>query len=86
MKLARLYRISNKNLKAIDEFNKIIELEPKYREGYLELINLYTLEDAKESAVGIAKKAVEEFSNNEGGDTELKIFWQNFTLIRAVMI
>ena len=72
VKLARLYRISNKNLKAIDEFNKIIELEPKYREGYLELINLYTLEDAKESAVGIAKKAVEEFSNNEGGDTELK--------------
>ena len=57
VKLARLYRISNKNLKAIDEFNKIIELEPKYREGYLELINLYTLEDAKESAVGIAKKA-----------------------------
>lgn len=68
VKLARLYRISNKNLKAIDEFNKILELEPKYREGYLELIDLYTLEDAKESAVGIAKKAVEEFPN----DTELK--------------
>ncbi len=68
VKLARLYRISNKNLKAIDEFNKIIELEPKYREGYLELVNLYTLEDAKESAVGIAKKAVDEFE----GDEELK--------------
>jgi len=65
VKLARLYRISNKNLKAIDEFNKIIELEPKYREGYLELINLYTLEDAKESAVGIAKKATDEFQNDE---------------------
>ncbi len=68
VKLARLYRISNKNLKAIDEFNKIIELEPKYREGYLELIALYIAEDAKESAVGIARKAAEEFQ----GDEELK--------------
>lgn len=65
VKLARLYKISNKNLKAIDEFNKIIELEPKYKEGYLELITLYVTEDAKESAVGIAKKAVEEFQSDE---------------------
>ncbi len=68
IKLARLYRVSNKNLKAIDEFNKIIELEPKLRDAYLELINLYILEDAKESAVGIARKAVNEFEN----DTEFK--------------
>ena len=65
VKLARLYRISNKNLKAIDEFNKIIELEPKYRDGYIELIGLYTLEDAIESAVGIAKKASDEFPDDE---------------------
>ncbi len=68
IKLARLYRVSNKNLKSIDEFNKIIELEPKLRDAYLELINLYILEDAKESAVGIARKAVNEFEN----DTEFK--------------
>ncbi len=68
VKLARLYRVSNKNLKAIDEFNKIIELEPKLRDAYIELIDLYIIEDVKESAVGIAKKAVDEFSD----DTELK--------------
>ena len=68
VKLARLYRVCNKNLKAIDEFNKVIELEPKLRDAYLELISLYTLEDAKESAVRIAKKAVDEFNN----DVELK--------------
>jgi len=68
VKLARLYRVSKKNLKAIDEFNKLIEIEPKLRESYIELINLYTVEDAIESAVGIARKAVEEFPD----DTELK--------------
>lgn len=68
VKLARLYRVCNKNLKAIDEFNKVIELEPKLKDAYLELISLYTIEDAKESAVGIAKKAVDEFKD----DIELK--------------
>lgn len=68
VKLARLYRVSNKNLKAIDEFNKITELDPKFKDAYIELINLYILEDAKESAVGIAKKATDEFKD----DIELK--------------
>jgi len=66
VKLSRLYRVSNKNLKAIDEFNKIIELSPDMKEAYLELIDLYILEDAKESAVGIARKAVEEFKDDIG--------------------
>ncbi len=66
IKLARLYRVANKNLKSIDEFNKIIELAPDTKESYLELIDLYIIEDAKESAVGIAKKAVDEFSNDIG--------------------
>lgn len=68
VKLARLYRVANKNLKAIDEFNKIIELDSKYKDGYIELIDLYIKEDAKESAVGIAKKAADEFKE----DNELK--------------
>lgn len=66
IKLARLYRVANKNLKSIDEFNKIIELAPDTKESYLELIDLYIIEDAKESAVGIAKKAVDEFSDDIG--------------------
>lgn len=66
IKLARLYRVANKNLKSIDEFNKIIELAPDTKESYLELIDLYIIEDTKESAVGIAKKAVDEFSDDIG--------------------
>ncbi len=66
VKLARLYRVANKNLKSIDEFNKIIELAPETKESYLELIDLYTLEDAKESAVGIARKAAEQFPDDIG--------------------
>ena len=66
IKLARLYRVANNNLKSIDEFNKIIELAPDTKESYLELIDLYIIEDAKESAVGIAKKAVDEFSDDIG--------------------
>lgn len=64
VKLARLYRVANKNLKSIDEFNKVIELEPKLKDAYLELINLYIIEDAKESAIGIAKKATVEFDED----------------------
>ncbi len=66
VKLARLYRVSNKNLKAIDEFNKIIELCPDNKESYLELIDLYIIENAKESAVGIARKAAEQFPDDIG--------------------
>ena len=49
-KLARLYKVSGKNLRAIDEF--------------LKLIDLYTKENSIESAIGIAKKAVSQFEND----------------------
>ncbi len=60
-KLARLYKITNKPLKAIDEFSRIIETDEKHFNSYLELIDLYTKEKALESAVHIAKKADEVF-------------------------
>ena len=63
-KLARLYRISNKNLRAIDEFLKIVDIAPNEEDAYIELINLYLQEDSIESAIGIAKKAVLQFENN----------------------
>lgn len=67
-KLARLYKITNKNLKAIDEFTKILELTPKDRNTYFELVSLYQAENAEESAVGVIKKGVEELTD----DLELK--------------
>ena len=63
-KLARLYRVSNKNLKAIDEFLKIIDIDSTQKDAYLELINLYMSENNIESAIGIAKRAVDNFAND----------------------
>jgi len=63
-KLARLYKIDNKNLKAIDEFLRLLELSPKEIDIYFELVDLYMKEDSIESAISIAKKGIEEFSEN----------------------
>ena len=60
-KLARLYKVTNKPLKAIDEFSKIIEIDNNHIQSYVELIDLYVKEKALESAVNIAKKADETF-------------------------
>ena len=50
-KLARLYKVDNKNLKAIDEFIKLLELSPKELDAYFELVELYMKEGAIESAI-----------------------------------
>ena len=63
-KLARLYKVDNKNLKAIDEFIKLLELSPKELDAYFELVELYMKEGAIESAISIAKKGLDEFSDN----------------------
>lgn len=60
-KLAKLYKVTNKPLKAIDEFSKIIEIDKNQMQAYLELIDLYSKENSLESAVHIAKKADELF-------------------------
>lgn len=63
-KLARLYKVDNKSLKAIDEFIKLLELSPKELDAYFELVELYMKEGAIESAISIAKKGLDEFSDN----------------------
>ena len=63
-KLARLYKVDNKSLKAIDEFIKLLELSPKELDAYFELVELYMKEGAIESAISIAKKGLDEFNNN----------------------
>ena len=63
-KLARLYKVDNKTLKAIDEFLRLLEYNEKDYDAYLELVDLYMKEDSIESAISIAKKANEIFEND----------------------
>ncbi len=64
-KLARLYKVTNNPLKAIDEFSKIIEIAPEHFPSYFELIDLYSRENALESAIEIALRGKEEFKRSE---------------------
>ncbi len=63
-KLARLYRVDNKNLKAIDEFLKLLEISSKELDVYFELADLYMREQSIDSAVSIAKKGIEQFPSD----------------------
>ena len=75
-KLARLYKITNKPLKAIDEFSKIIEIDENQIGAYIELIDLYTKEKALESAINVAKKGNEVFGNKANfNDIEAKLYF-----------
>lgn len=60
-KLGRLYKVTGKNLRAVDEFLKILDIDANQKDAYMELIDLYTKENSPESAIGIAKKAVANF-------------------------
>lgn len=62
-KLARLYKVDNKNLKAIDEFLKIIELDCTVYDAYFELVDCYMQENSLDSAINIAQRAYEIFPN-----------------------
>lgn len=63
-KLARLYKVDNKNLKAIDEFLRILELADNELDVYFELVDLYMKEDSLDSAISIAKKGLNIFGDN----------------------
>ncbi len=65
MQLAKLYVVTKRNLKAIDEFNKILELDHSILSAYSDLIDIYLLEQSPESALGIAKTAVKNFPENK---------------------
>ncbi len=64
-KLARLYKVTGKNLRAIDEFLKLLDMDAHQKDAYIELIDLYCKENSTESAVGIAKKAISQFENDD---------------------
>lgn len=63
-KLGRLYKVTGKNLRAVDEFLKILDIDANQKDAYIELIDLYTKENSPESAIGIAKKAVANFTQD----------------------
>ncbi len=63
-KLARLYRVDNKNLKAIDEFLNLIRMNEHQLDAYFELADLYVKEDSLDSAISIAQKGFEMFPDD----------------------
>lgn len=63
-KLARLYKVDNKTLKAIDEFLKLLEYKNDDVDAYFELVDLYMKEDSLESAITTARKLYEIEKNN----------------------
>lgn len=75
-KLARLYKVTDKNLKAIDEFSKIIEIDENHLMSYVELIDLYSKEKALDSAISVAKKANEIFKGQSNfNDVLAKLYF-----------
>lgn len=63
-KLARLYKVDNKNLKAIDEFLRLLEIDENELDAYFELVDLYMKEDSLDSAIGVAKRGLAVFSED----------------------
>ena len=63
-KLARLYKVDKKYLKAIDEFLRLLELNNKELDVYFELVDLYMAENSIESAITIANQGLEIFNDN----------------------
>lgn len=55
--LATLYEQTGQNLKAIDEYLKILDFEDTPEEAFLKLANLYLKEDAKGSAIEVLERA-----------------------------
>lgn len=86
-KLARLYKVTKKNLKAIDEFAKIIELDKEHLPSYIELIGLYSEEKAIESAIEIAIRANEIFGDRTNiGDILAKLYFDNGEYDKALEV
>ena len=63
-KLARLYKVSKQNLKAIDEFLRLLAVNNKDFDAYFELVDLYMMEDSIDSAISVAKQGCENFPEN----------------------
>lgn len=65
VKLARLYKVTNKNMRAIDTFMRVLELDNNDFDAYVELANLYLIENSPQSAVQVLKKGIDIFGSNK---------------------
>lgn len=65
MTLANLYRQLNQNMKAIDEYNLIIEYDDLHEEIFLQLADIYMQEEAYSSAIDALHRA-----KTKGFDTD----------------
>lgn len=74
LQLAKLYRVTNKNLKAIDVFSHTIELDPESLEAYKELCELYLIEGSENSALSTIQRAIGVLENKGGKKAELEFF------------
>ncbi len=61
--LGTLYEQTNNNLKAIDEYLKILDYEGAFEEVYIRLANLYQKEGASGSAVEVLERALKSGFN-----------------------
>jgi len=85
--LGTLYEQTGNNLKAIDEYLKVIEYENAYEEVYTKLANLYLKENAPASAVDILERAVNKGFNTVNIKEQLsEIYLKNGNPEKAIEV
>ena len=86
-KLARLYRVNKKNLKAVDEFSRVLQMDEKAYEVYFELIDLYMVENAPDSAINIALNGLKIYPDDDNLSNALaQIYFRNDNLKAALEV
>ena len=73
--LASIYEREGKNLKAIDEYLRILDTNPDENEVYKRLSNLYIIEGSYEGAVEILTRGLNQVDDDEMSDGLAKIYF-----------
>lgn len=63
--LANLYRQTNNNLKAIDEYNLILEYDNLHEDIFLQLADIYVQDEAYSSALDVLHRALDKGFNSD---------------------
>lgn len=86
-KLARLYKVSKQNLKAIDEFLRLLALNNKDFDVYFELVDLYMMEKCTESAISVARQGLDNFPEDKGMHNMLaQLYFKNDDFENALAV
>ena len=75
--LANLYSQSGNNIKAIDEFLKILEYENNNEEIFLKLADIYLQENMVSSAIDTLERAKEKFDNDIINENLANLYLKN---------